>query len=81
MENTKIILNIPNSKTESLTDAEKFIEALKQLKKACNVESVNYNAFGITKFFFEDGSWAGNVRAYIDAGYIDGNRYDSTYNK
>ena len=72
-----MVMNIPTAR--QLSQAERFVEGLKILASECGLSSVNYNAFGITKFIFEDGTWMGSVRAYINAGYINENKYAERY--
>ena len=74
-----VSLSIPHIK--KMTQAERFIEGLRLLSEECGVTAVEYNAYGVTKFKFEDGSWAGSVRAYINAGYIKEENYDSHFGK
>ena len=56
--------------TRRLNDAERYVEGLKLLAKECNLDKVQYDMLGITKFIFSDGSSIGGLRAFIDAGYV-----------
>ncbi len=56
--------------TKRLSDAERYVEALKLIAKECNLDKVRYDKIGIVKFIFSDGSSIGGMRAFMDAGYI-----------
>ena len=66
-------MNIPTTKTIKLCDAERFCEGLRQLAIECNLDSLNYTGFGVTRFTFKDGSSIGGIRAWIEAGIITTN--------
>ncbi len=72
-------MNIPTTRT--LCDAERFCIGLKMLAEECNMNSVKYTGLGITKFIFEDGSTIGGMRAFIDAGIINEQKYMEAYDK
>ena len=72
-------MNIPTTRT--LYDAERFCIGLKMLAEECNMSSVEYNGLGIMKFIFEDGSIVGGIRAFMDAGIINEQKYMGTYAK
>lgn len=57
--------------TKKLSDMERFCVGLRLLASECNMTGIDFNAFGPTKFSFEDGSWIGSLRAAINAGLID----------
>lgn len=75
----QVTMDIPHIK--KMSQAERFIEGLRLLADECHVTSVEYNAFGVTKFHFDDGSWVGGPRAYMNAGYIKEETYDKHFGK
>ena len=72
-------MNIPTTRT--LCDAERFCIGLKMLAEECNMGSIEYNGFGIKKFIFEDGSTVGGMRAFMDAGIVNEQKFRETYVK
>lgn len=70
-------MNIPTTKT--LCDAERFCIGLKMLAEECNMNSVEYNGFGIQKFIFNDGSAVGGIRAFMESGIVDEQKYIRKY--
>ena len=72
-------MQIPTTRT--LCDAERFCIGLKMLAEECNMESVEYMGFGIKKFIFEDGSTVGGMRAFMDAGIVNEQKFRETYVK
>ena len=67
--------------TKQLSDAERFCEGLRLLMSECNLVSTKYNGFGMTQFTFEDGSWMGGLRAFMNAGWIDEEIWNKQYGK
>lgn len=50
-------INIPNTKTIQLSQAEQFAEAVKVVANKCKVSTIHYNKLGmLLGFDFEDGS-------------------------
>lgn len=45
------------------------------------MDSVQYNGFGILKFIFRDGTAIGGIRAFMDAGIINEQKYMGAYGK
>lgn len=74
-------MEIPKTKTVTLSDAERFIEGLKILATECNATHIEYNGFGPLRFYFEDGTEVGSIRAFIKAGYINENEYSQKYER
>lgn len=72
-------MEIPKTKTVTLSDAERFIEGLKLLATECNTTNIEYNGFAPLRFFFKDGSEVGSIRAFINAGYINEKEYKKHY--
>jgi len=72
-------MNIPTTRT--LCDAERFCIGLKMLAEECNMSSLEYNGFGIIKFIFNDGSTIGGMRAFMEAGIVNEQKYMNTYGK
>lgn len=72
-------MEIPKTKTVTLSDAERFIEGLRLLVDECNISSIQYNAFGVTRLYFNDGTEVGSTRAFINAGYIDEHTFNEKY--
>ena len=72
-------MEIPKTKTVTLSDAERFIAGLHLLAMECNATSIEYNRFGPFRFFFKDGSEVGSIRAFINAGYIIEEEYKKNY--
>lgn len=64
-----------------MCDAERFITGLKMLAEECNMSFVRYNGLGIWKFEFEDGSTVGGMRAFMDAGIVNEQKFMETYAK
>ena len=63
------------------SDVNRFIQGLKDLSERCNLHSVTYNAFGITKFEFADGSSAGGMRVWFDSDVIDEKKWREHFDK
>lgn len=74
-------MEIPKTKVITLSDAERFIEGLKMLVTECNATNIEYNGFGPLRFYFEDGTEVGSIRAFINAGYIDEKEYKRKYER
>lgn len=74
-------MEIPKTKTVTLSDAERFIEGLKILATECNATDIVYNGFGPLRFYFDDGTEVGSIRAFINAGYIVEKEYKRKYER
>lgn len=70
-------MQIPTTRT--LCDAERFCIGLKMLAEECHLDQITYNLFGIRKFVFGDGSSMGGMRAFMDAGIVDEQKYTQMY--
>ena len=72
-------MNIQTSRT--LCDAERFCIGLKMLAEECDMRGVEYTGLGIKKFMFEDGSTVGGMRAFMEAGIVNEQKFSETYVK
>lgn len=63
-------MNIPTQKTITLSQASRFCEGLRLLGEECGLTSIHHNKLGIIKYFFDDGSSVGGMRAVIEAGWL-----------
>lgn len=63
-------MDIPKTKTVKLSQAERFIIGLREIANECGMSGVDYNALGIIKLYFNDGSSVGELRLFREAGII-----------
>ena len=57
-------MDIPKTKTVTLSCAERFAEGLKQLTKECSLINIRYCRIGVQMFSFADGSEIGVCPAF-----------------
>ena len=63
-------MNIPTTTTITLCDAERFVYGLRELAIECNLDNITYNALGIIKYTFKDGTSVGGNGAWKAAGVL-----------
>lgn len=63
-----------------LSQADRFVEALKMLINECEITTSFYNGYGLTDLKFKDGSEIEASEAFIRAGYINREKFEEKRN-